>query len=179
MNGNDPDRYDLFLRYYTRHEPALRGYVRSLVPTRDDASEIMQEVAVVLWRKLSDLDDPKNFRKWAFGVARIQLLSWRRDKARDRHIFTEEVWEMLADESSSHHEKEHQAKMHQTLAHCLERLPKDKRHLLERAYGGDTRIDNIAEEEGRTPMSVYKVLHRLRMKLLECIQQNLNTENFA
>ncbi|MEM7791906.1 MAG: sigma-70 family RNA polymerase sigma factor [Verrucomicrobiota bacterium] len=179
MEATNPDSYDLFLRCYTRHEPALRGYVRSLVPTRDDASEIMQEVAVVLWRKLSELDDPENFRKWAFGVARMQVLSWRRDKARDRHIFTEEVWEMLADESTSLHQKEHQARMHQTLLNCLKRLPDDKRHLLERAYGGDTRIDNIAKEEGRTPMSIYKVLHRLRMKLLECIQQNLKSENFA
>ena len=90
------ERQELFIRLYTTNGAAIRGFVRSLVPTREDASDVMQDVAVVLWRKFTtvDVDD---FRRWAFGVARLQVLAWRRDKARDRHLFRSDIIELLAD----------------------------------------------------------------------------------
>ena len=51
-----PD-HDLFLRLYTEHEPSLRGFVRSLLPSREDAREVMQDLAVALWRKFETLAD--------------------------------------------------------------------------------------------------------------------------
>lgn len=85
MPPNQDARHDDFLRLFTVCEPALRAFVRSLVPRREDVPEVMQEVAVVLWRKFGDLADPGDFRKWAFGVARLEALAWICDKARDRH----------------------------------------------------------------------------------------------
>ena len=46
------------------HEEALNGFVRTLVPTREDAREVMQEVAVVLWRKFEELSAMEDFRRW-------------------------------------------------------------------------------------------------------------------
>ena len=37
-----------FIRLFTEHEPAVRTFVRSLVPMRSDAAEVMQKVALVL-----------------------------------------------------------------------------------------------------------------------------------
>jgi hypothetical protein len=51
MTEFNAQQHEQFLRRYAEHEPALRAFVRSLVPTREDAREVMQEVAVVLWRK--------------------------------------------------------------------------------------------------------------------------------
>ncbi|MEM9478153.1 MAG: sigma-70 family RNA polymerase sigma factor [Verrucomicrobiota bacterium] len=166
-------QYDTFLRLYTRHEPSLRGFIRSLVPSRDDALDVLQDVAVVLWRKWGELDSPDNFQKWAFKVARIQVLTWRRDLARDRHVFQEDVWELLADDSAVFHEKEQREQQREALEKCLDKLPDEKRLLVRRAYNGETRIDALAEELGRTPMSIYKVLHRLRFKLQECTERYL------
>lgn len=63
MISSDRNRHDQFLRLYVEHEEALRGFVRSLVPTLEDAREVMQEVAALLWRKFDDLDSPENFRR--------------------------------------------------------------------------------------------------------------------
>jgi len=79
--------HDDFLRLFAVSEPALRAFVRSLVPRREDVPEVMQEVAVVLWRKFGDLAVPGDFRKWAFGVARLdetgkcflQYFVWRKE----------------------------------------------------------------------------------------------------
>jgi len=99
MPGPKIDSHDSFLRLYVECEESLRGFVRSLLPTLEDAREVMQETAAVLWKKYDQLDDPKNFRRWAFGVARFEVLAYRRDKARDRHIFGEELITQLALES--------------------------------------------------------------------------------
>ena len=56
MTPSDSDQHDHFLRLYVENEEALRGFVRSLVPTLEDAREVMQEVAALLWRKFDDLD---------------------------------------------------------------------------------------------------------------------------
>src|SRR5882672_12824739 len=87
---------DRFLRLYAEHEPSLHGFVRSLVPTRDDAREVMQEVAVALWRKFGGLAGAAEFRQWAFGVARMEVMAWRRDRGRDRHLFGEDAMTIIA-----------------------------------------------------------------------------------
>ncbi len=71
MSALSDQHHDQFLRLFAEHEPALRVVVRSLLPTRTDASDVMQNVAVVLWRKFGEFDATRDFRKWAFGVARF------------------------------------------------------------------------------------------------------------
>lgn len=83
MTSADRDKHDHFLRLYVENEEALRGFVRSLVPTLEDAREVMQETAALLWRKFDELDSMENFRRWAFGVARLEALTFRRDQARE------------------------------------------------------------------------------------------------
>jgi RNA polymerase sigma-70 factor (ECF subfamily) len=82
MTLADRQRHDRFLLLYMQHEDALHGFVRTLVPTREDAREVMQEVAAVLWRKFDELATPDGFLRWAFGVARFEALAFRRDRAR-------------------------------------------------------------------------------------------------
>ena len=82
MDNAEREKHDRFLRLYVENEESLNGFVRSLVFTLDDAREVMQDTAVVLWRKFEELDSPEDFRRWAFGVARFQALAYRRDRAR-------------------------------------------------------------------------------------------------
>jgi len=64
--------HERFLTLFTVNEPAIRAFVRRLVPTRQDAADVMHGVALVLWRKFPALEEPDQFRKWAFGIARYE-----------------------------------------------------------------------------------------------------------
>ena len=174
MHQPDHDHQDQFIRLYVECEESLRGYVRSLLPTLEDAREVMQNTAAVLWRKYDQLDDPKNFRRWAFGVARFEVLSYRRDKARDRHVFSEELLVQLAGEA----EKISEQTMDEirVLKKCLSKLPEKQRALVNEAYSEQIKINEIAKREGRSAMSVYKVLHRARMALADCVENTLQAE---
>ncbi|MEY5012122.1 MAG: hypothetical protein RLZZ253_3261, partial [Verrucomicrobiota bacterium] len=65
--------------------------MRRLVPQWTDADDVMQDVSVVLWEKFPALPESQDFRVWAFGVARYEVLAWLRDKGRDRLVLTEDV----------------------------------------------------------------------------------------
>lgn len=171
---DDFARHDRFLAQFLEVEDALRGFVRSLVPTMEDAREVMQETAAVLWRKFDEQDSAEDFRRWAFGVARYEALAFARDRARDRHVFGQTVLELLAEEAERAAEGTDAEA--QALEECLRKLPAKQRALIDAAYAGGERIKDLAMAAGRTPMALYKSLHRIRTALLECTQRRLAGE---
>jgi len=90
----DPLPTPEFFRLYTEHEVALHTLVRSMLPTRADAAEVMQEVMIALWKGFAEA---RELRPWAFAVARNQALMHLRIRARDPHIFDEELANRMAD----------------------------------------------------------------------------------
>ncbi len=137
----------------------------------------MQEVAVVLWRKFEGLSAIQDFRRWAFGVARFEALTLLRDRARDRHVFGEDVLALLADHATDDAgilEAERNA-----LDECVGKLDAEQRLLLDAAYAPGVRIDALAATSGRTSMSLYKALHRIRLALMDCTQRALAREELT
>lgn len=177
MTPSEQRQHNRFLCLFVENEEALRGFVRALTPTREDAREVMQEVASVLWRKFDELASPEDFRRWAFGIARFEALAAARERARDRHVFSDDLLMQLAQEAEEAvdvFEAERAA-----LDRCLRKLPEPQRALVEAAYAPGTRIDELAERLGRSAMSLYKTLHRIRMTLMNCTKRELAQEELA
>ena len=170
-------QHDQFLRLFAEHEPALRTFTRLLLPSHDDVSGVMQEVAVTLWQKFGEFDPARDFRKWAFGVVRYKVLAHLRDQARDRHVFDDELVHRLADEAVAM-EQRHEAQR-DALDQCLQKLPAAQRELVLAAYTKGTRMDELAQKRGQTAMSLYKMLHRTRQALLECVRRTTLKEETA
>lgn len=174
MSQVDPKSHEQFLRLLTANEPAIRAYVRRLVPTRHDAADVMQRISLVLWKKFRELDEPESFRKWAFGVARYEALAWLREKSRDRLVLAEDVVQAVASESAQNEER--LSLQRAALEGCLEKLPSKQRTLLLAAYAPDVLIHEVAKQSGRTVAAFYQWLHRMRSRLLECTRQSLQAE---
>jgi RNA polymerase sigma-70 factor (ECF subfamily) len=172
--SSEHERHAQFLRHYAESEVALHTFVRSLVPTRQMASEVMQDVILVLWEKF---DAAADFQGWAFGVAKNIALRHLRRQSRDRHVFDDELVNQLADDAAALvpvHDGHREA-----LEHCLEKLPAAQRELVLSAYTKGTRMDELATRRGQTPMALYKLLHRIRQALLECVERTLAKEEHA
>ena len=168
---SDPPQHDQFLRLYAEHEVALHTFVRSLLPKREEASEVMQEVIVALWQGFASA---REFRPWAFGVARNVARMHLRRRVRDRHVFDEDLVNRLADMAVQQEAQHHSER--ETLEHCLQKLPLSQKELVLAAYTKGTRIDELATRRGQTPMALYKLLHRIRQALLDCVERTLATE---
>ncbi len=174
MEQDSATTHERFLTLLTVNEPAIRAFVRRLVPTRQDAADVMQDVALVLWRKFRELEESDQFRKWAFGVARYETLAWLRDQARDRLVLADDVLNTVAHESA---EIENQlSAQREALEGCLEKLPSEQRTLVLAAYAPDVRIHDVAEQSGRTVAAFYQWLHRIRVRLLQCTRRTLQAE---
>ena len=162
---------DQFLRLYAEHEGALHAFVRSLLPIRQEASDVMQELVVTLWQ---GFESAHEFRPWAFGVARNVVRMYLRRRGRDRHVFDDQLVNRLADLAQD--EQETHSAQRAALDGCLQKLPRTQRELVLSAYTQGTRIDGLALSRGQTPMALYKVLHRIRQALLECVERTVAQE---
>lgn len=170
----DHPSHDQFLRLYAENEVALHTFVRSLLPTRQEASEVMQEVIVALWQGFGEAAE---FRPWAFGVARNMARMHLRRRVRDRHIFDDELVNRLADLAVMQ-EPQHLTKR-EALDSCLQKLPAAQKELVLTAYTKGIRMDDLATQRGQTPMSLYKLLHRIRQALLDCVERTLDQKETA
>ena len=155
----------------------MRAFIRQQVPSRTDADDILQEVAVVLWEKFDEFRAGTSFTAWACGIARYKILAWLRDKGRDRMVLDADVVELIADDSlraESHLEQQREA-----LEKCFRKISAADRDLLTQAYRRDTTIRDVAAASGRSPNGFYQWLHRMRLLLLECISHELAEESVS
>jgi RNA polymerase sigma-70 factor, ECF subfamily len=63
-----------FAELTRRHLSAVFGYVARLIGRTRDAEDATQEVFVKIWRNLKKYDQSKNFRTWAFTIAKNTVL---------------------------------------------------------------------------------------------------------
>lgn len=177
MSPHEREQHQRFLRAFATHEPAIRAFIRGLLPTRADADDVMQETAIVLWEKFEELRPGSDFRPWAFGIARFKVLAWLRDRRRDRLVLSEEAVALLADETAR--DEPRLARQRAALEHCAGKLVPDQRALLFAAYQPDSRIQQLASTSGRTVAGFYQWLHRTRRLLLDCVRRELRREPAA
>ncbi|MBI1246685.1 sigma-70 family RNA polymerase sigma factor [bacterium] len=171
---SDTSRHTRFLREFACHEEAIRAYVRRLVPTRCDADDIFQEIAIVLWEKLDEFRQEENFRSWAFGIARYKVLSWLRDKGRRRMVLDADVIELIAEESER--EDPYLEMQRKAFDSCFDKIPAEHQQLMTAAYQPNVTIQELAATSGRTKAGFYQWLYRMRQMLLECIQRTIASE---
>lgn len=161
-----------FIRLFVKHERALRSFARVLLPSWEAVDEVMQESSVVMWNKLKQLQSEDGFLPWAKVIVRFESLRLRRNFARDRHVFSDEMLELLAGEAadvgSDVWEREQIA-----TAQCLEEFASHQRELVLAPYYGEGRVVRLAEQKGCTVNSLYKLLGRLRERLMACIERRL------
>lgn len=177
MDVENADQHEEFLKLFTANEPAIRAFVRRLVPTRQDSADVMQGISLVLWRKFDQLKQHDGFRPWAFQVARFESMAWLRDKCRDRHVLSGEVLQIVADESAS--QETRLSAQRDALDGCLEKLPRPQRSLVLAAYAPNAQMQQVAEKSGRTVNAFYQWLHRMRSRLTECTQRTLQEEGLS
>ena len=177
VKESDRQLHDRFLRLFLEQEQSLRIFLRSLLFSHEEVREVMQETAAVLWRKFDVGMDDAAFCRWAFGVARMEALAFRRDRARDRHTFGEDVFELLAQTVAQRTESLEAER--RALDLCLKKLPEQQWQLVQAAYAPGVRIDQLAHQLGRSAMALYKNLHRIRLTLMDCTRRELAKEDFA
>jgi len=173
-SSEEAARYEQFVPLFVAHETRLRGLLRSLLPQWSAVDDVLQETSLVAWRKFEHFDTATNFMAWAGAIARFEALRYLRDRGRDPHIFSDDLFELMAAEAVE--EADALERERSALSRCLEKLPAPQREFLQLAYQPGTQINELAAQAGRSVEGVYKSIQRMRSRLRDCIQQELKEE---
>ncbi len=171
MHDEDHDR---FLRLWTSAQAAIAGYVTALVSDAHQADDVMQNIAVAALRRFGDYDSGRPFIAWAMGIAKIEILTARRDHARAATRFRGPTVESLA---AVWEEIQHEGDARkQALGQCLRTVSGRKRDLLALRYEQERPLAEIAVQLRMSAIAVRVALSRLRSALQECIERRLAAE---
>ncbi len=166
--------YENFVRLFARHERAVRGLVRSMLPLLQDVDDVMQEVGLACWRKFQEFKTDKSpdaFFRWACVVARFEVLRHRRNCARDRLILSEETIQLLSDDAGARSQDLEAERL--AIEDCLEKLPFAERRLLLSVHTRGDSIAQIAKQLGQSVRRLYSKVNALRDILGDCVRGRL------
>jgi RNA polymerase sigma-70 factor (ECF subfamily) len=165
------DRHEEFLKQFLTHQADLRAFIGSLVLDRHAREDVLQEVALILWRQIEQFDPNRRFGAWARGIAANKILQRRQQDARFPLAFPPETIQAVLD--AYDRTEEANSARGDALQACLEELPDKSRRLLAMRYERELKPEAIAQELRGTVDAVYQALSRLRARLEECIRRKL------
>lgn len=169
------DQHGQYIELLATHQSRLFTFLYAHVLNMADAEDLYQQVALVLWEKFEQFTPGTDFGAWAIRVADLTIKNFLRGKRRSKVFFNEDVMQRIVDYQSAIQPQQVVART-EALQGCLQRLSRPDRELVERCYGSDTKIKDIADSLGRSAGAVYTSLCRIRQALLACIERALSTE---
>lgn len=170
-----PPKHDDFVRLFLASRVDLSRYVLSLVRDRDAVDDIMQDLAIALWRKFDDYDRDRPFLPWAFRFAFYQVLK-HRQRAQRRW------WQSAGDLALEHaaapvKDEWHEARI-EALEKCLGSLPSQDRELLHCRYESEETIQQMAKRTKISAHKLYHALDRIREELMASITGRLREKGW-
>jgi RNA polymerase sigma-70 factor (ECF subfamily) len=163
-----------YLRQWTSAQPSVANYVRAVVRDRAAAEDVLQETALVLFRKFAEYDEQRPFLPWALGIARFQVMGMQRDSARSRVVFDDEVLEKLTEAWAAQAPEVSERSV--TLESCMERLPSHAQRMVQLRYFEDLNAEQISQQLGGTAAAIRVTLQRIREQLRACIERQTQAE---
>lgn len=164
-----------FARLWVQSQPAVAAFVRSMVPGRADADDLIQNIAAEAMVDFESFDSAAgSFTAWAIGIARYRVLNHYRTVRRDRHVFCEKTMDRLVE---AHQRLDTQIDAYrEALEHCLNRLPARQRKMVDLHYFEELGREQIATRLKTSASAVAMALVRIRRALATCIQTRLASE---
>lgn len=162
------EKYD-FSKLWAKAYPAVSIYVTSLVQDYHSVEDIIGRISEILIEKIDQYDKERPFDVWAIGVARYEVLRYRRDKARDRLLFDEELLDDLGERCCK--VSREMSSRQWGLQQCLKKITGRASQALDLRYGENLRHEAIARRLGMQAGAVRILLHRTRETLRHCVDR--------
>jgi RNA polymerase sigma-70 factor (ECF subfamily) len=164
-----------FIKLYSSAYPVLQRFVLAHLPDAHEAEDILQEVSLILWKKIDSFEQGTSFQAWVLKIARYEVLHARRGHARSRLLLSPELSER-AEEHYAAMDFGDLAERKRALERCMDKLSASHRKLVQARYRQRRKAVDIAKESGRKENQVRTQLCRIRAALRKCISEVLGRE---
>lgn len=161
----------------TDAQPRLYSFLLKRLACKEQVQEVLQNVNLAICKKAETFSPGSDFMAWAFAIARIELMSFRKVLSRDKLVFSDALIEKISRLDSDLNEAIPVSERKSALEICLEQLSPEHMTLVTRRYTESISVKAIAGDLGRTTNSVSLLLHRIRERLLGCINRRLASES--
>lgn len=132
------------------------------------AQDVVQQTALIAWRKLGCLFPEMDFGSWLKGIARREALTEQRKAARFRLVI-EEILEAAFDDPTP----AAVAPEREALEACLKQLDKQPAEIIRAHYFQGQKLTEIAQMKQMNSNTVRTILYRARLALGDCIRGRL------
>ena len=167
----DVVRTEQFTALWTAAQPTLNAFIRTLVPEFQQAEEVLQRVAIAAFRKFDQYDETRPFAAWAVGVAKYEVMYFRRQRATERLVFDDELVEKVAQGFQEFVDEADP--IHKALEVCLEELKGRPRKVIRWKYESELSAAAIGERLHISTGAVRILLWRARATLRDCIESRV------
>lgn len=153
----------------TAAQTKLLAYISCLLGNVHDASTVLQETNLVIWRKAKESPTIHNFAAWSREIAYFQALAFLRDRKRDKLVFSQDAIERIAAKRDEVDFDERRM----ALRDCVAQLIGHKRELINQRYMESKQVWQIASDLQRSEAAIKMALKRVRLALMECVNRRL------
>lgn len=160
---------DAFSAVYRATSGKLWGVILRILPRRDLAEDVLQDVYVKIWERAESFDPAKASPiTWMASIARNRAIDEIR---RRRSVSIEETPEALevADAGADPLEGAQQSDDLRRLKQCLESLEPERRDMVLLAYYSGLSRDELAERFSHPVNTIKTWLHRSLAQLRKCL----------
>ncbi|NNJ87159.1 MAG: sigma-70 family RNA polymerase sigma factor [Akkermansiaceae bacterium] len=172
-NGNEFSLSE-FVKLMTDHQAPVRAFIVSMMPGSPSVGDVLQDTNVILWQKRKQFKRGTNFFAWACSIARYEVMHHRRKTKRHAEIpFSDEFLTILAESEGI---DDSQELLLATLDACIERLSEKHRTIIMLRYTTGSSLETYAKKTGTTAGSLRVIMHRIRLALRRCLDENLPPE---
>jgi len=163
---------EAFVELLRPHLRMLYAYSRAICGDHHAAEDVVQETAMIAFRRLDHFFPEADFAAWLKAIARREALSARRKAAKMPALVEEAVESAYVDPTSAGGRPDREA-----LVVCLQKLEERSAHVVRAHYFGGLKQAEIAAVMDLGLNTVKSILHRARMTLKECVSRRLGEES--
>jgi RNA polymerase sigma-70 factor (ECF subfamily) len=159
------------------HHPAVRVFLAAHLRDSAAIDDLVQDVFLRAFDRLSTLRDGTAFRAWLLGIARNRALEHLRERLRSG-LPAPDALDTLLDRSQlaileGDDEEARRGLELEALRQCIRRLPPVGARLIREHYFKGRPINALAAEERKNEGALRMTLLRLREALRDCVRRRI------
>lgn len=161
-----------FEKLYRATSSKLFGVCLRVLPDRDEAEDVLQEVYTTVWRKAGQFDASRaGSITWLAMIARNKAIDRLRANPAASRTAPIEVAEAVADPGPSPLHVAEAATDNERLGACMDQLDTRRRSLIRTAFFDGATYEELAARIGSPLGSVKSWIRRGLIQLRECLEQ--------
>lgn len=163
-------RVNVFNELFEADKRRLYCYIYAFVSRSSDADDIFQETCLTLWREFDKFEVGTDFSKWANVIAFNRIRIFRRKQNKYSLGLSDDFLEELSSTLSAEENNSLlQEKKWRHLEQCCSQLSDPLRNIYDKFYVENLSAQTIADSTGRSIYAIRKAIHKLRKKLIDCV----------